>query len=130
VATDHAPHAEEDKEVEFDRARPGTTGLETALGVVLTELVEPGIIDLAAAIDRLSTGPARILGLSDQGGPIEPGRPANLVVFDPSAEWTVGERPFASKGRNSAFLGRRLRGRVVHTLFRGEPVVRDGEATR
>jgi dihydroorotase len=130
VATDHAPHAEEDKEVEFDQARPGTAGLETALGVVLTELVEPGIIDLAAAIERLSTSPARILGLADQGGPIEPGRPANLVAFDPSAEWTVGERPFASKGRNSAFLGRRLRGRVVHTLFRGEPVVRDGEATR
>jgi dihydroorotase len=130
VATDHAPHAEEDKEVEFDQARPGTAGLETALGVVLTELVEPGIIDLAAAIERLSTSPARVLGLADQGGPIEPGRPANLVAFDPSAEWTVGERPFASKGRNSAFLGRRLRGRVVHTLFRGEPVVRDGEATR
>ena len=130
VATDHAPHAEEDKEVEFDQARPGTTGLETAVAVVLTELVEPGVIDMATAVERLSTRPARILGLADQGGPIEPGRSANLVAFDPSAGWTVGERPFASRGRNSAFLGRRLRGRVIHTVFRGDPVVRDGEATR
>jgi dihydroorotase len=130
VATDHAPHAQEDKEVEFDQSRPGTAGLETALAVILTELVEPGILDLPTAIERLSTTPARILGLADQGGPVEPGRSANLVAFDPSAEWTVGERPFASKGRNSAFLGRRLRGRVVHTVYRGEFTVRDGEATR
>jgi dihydroorotase len=130
VATDHAPHAVEDKEVEFDQARPGTTGLETALAVVLTELVETGILGLPAAVARLSTTPTWILRLAGHGGPIEQGREANLVAFDPSAEWTVGQRPFASKGRNSAFLGRRLRGRVVHTLFRGEPVVRDGEPTR
>jgi dihydroorotase len=125
VATDHAPHAVEDKEVEFDQARPGTTGLETALGAVL------GAVDgdVALAVDRLSTGPARVLGLDDHGGPIAPGRPANLVAFDPAAEWTVGDRPFASKGRNSAFLGRVLRGRVVHTILRGRFTVRDGEAT-
>jgi dihydroorotase len=130
VATDHAPHSVEDKEVEFDQARPGTTGLETALAVILTELVAPGILDLPATVERLSATPARILGLPDQGGPIEPGREANLVAFDPSAEWTVGERPFASRSGNSAFLGRRLRGRVMHTLFRGQTVVRDGAATR
>jgi dihydroorotase len=130
VGTDHAPHAQEDKEVEFDQSRPGSVGLETALAVILTELVEPGILDLSTAIERLSTSPARILGLAEHGGPVEAGRSANLVVFDPSAEWTVGERPFASKGRNSAFLGRRLRGRVVHTLLRGELTVKDGEASR
>ncbi|MGH2723152.1 MAG: dihydroorotase [Actinomycetota bacterium] len=130
VATDHAPHAVEDKEVEFDQARPGTTGLETALAVVLTELVEPGLLDLAEAIRRMSTTPARILRLSDHGGPVAPGRPANLVAFDPTAGWVVGERPFASRSRNSVFLGRALRGRVVHTLLRGELTVRDGEATR
>ena len=128
VATDHAPHAVEDKEVEFDQARPGTIGLETALAATITELVEPGHLDLGGAVDRLSTAPARILGLADQGGPLEPGRAANLVAFDPSATWTVGERDFASRSRNSAFLGRRLRGRVVHTMFRGALVVRDGEA--
>jgi dihydroorotase len=130
VATDHAPHAPEEKEQEFDNAPPGTTGLETALAVILTELVEPGLVDLSTAIRRLSTTPAHILRLPDQGGPIQPGRPANLVAFDPSAEWTVGERPFASMARNSAFTGRRVRGRVVHTLLRGEFTVRDGETTR
>jgi dihydroorotase len=128
VATDHAPHAEEDKEVEFDQARPGTIGLETALAATLTALGSGA--ELGGMINRLSTGPARILGLDEHGGPVGPGRPANLMLFDPAAEWTVGQRPFASKGRNSAFLGRTLRGRVVHTLLRGEFTVRDGEATR
>src|SRR5438309_698446 len=115
VATDHAPHAVEDKEQEFDHAPPGTIGLETALAVVLTELVEPETLSLARMIETMSTGPARILGLEGHGGPVEPGRPGNLVAFDPRAEWTV-ETPFASKSRNSAFLGPTLRGRVVHTM--------------
>jgi len=129
VGTDHAPHAVEEKEVEFDQAPPGTIGLETALAAVLTHLVEPGILTLGRAIEALSTAPARLLGASDHGGPIEPGRPANLVVFDPSAEWLV-EAPFASRSRNSAFLGMTLRGKVVHTLYRGELVVTDGKAQR
>ena len=127
LATDHAPHTIEDKEVEFDQARPGTTGLETALAASLTAL---GADALPVVIERLSTVPARLLGLDEHGGPVEPGRPANLVVFDPAGEWMVGERPFASKGRNSAFLGRTLRGRVLHTILRGEVLVRDGEAVR
>jgi dihydroorotase len=129
VATDHAPHAVEEKEAEFDQAPFGTIGLETALAAVLTHLVETGELTLARAIQALSTTPARILGAVDHGGPIEPGRPANLVVFDPSAEWAV-EPSFASKSRNSAFLGRGLRGRVVHTVLRGELVVADGKAQR
>jgi dihydroorotase len=128
VATDHAPHAVEDKEVEFDQARPGTIGLETALGATVTALgAEP---DLGVLVERMSTAPARLLGLEEHGGPVTPGRPANLILFDPAAEWTVGDRPFASKGRNSAFLGRSLRGSVVHTLLRGDFIVRDGELTR
>ncbi|MDP9295468.1 MAG: dihydroorotase [Actinomycetota bacterium] len=129
VATDHAPHAVEDKEAEFDHAPPGTIGLETALAAVLTELVEPGKLPLTRAIEALSTTPARILGVSDHGGPVAGGRPANLTVFDPAAEWTV-EPPFASRSRNSAFLGKRLRGRVVYTLLRGELTVADGKPTR
>jgi dihydroorotase len=128
VATDHAPHAVEDKEVEFDQARPGTTGLETALGAVLSAVGEEP--DLATVIERMSMTPARLLGLDEHGGPVTPGRPANLVLFDPSAEWTVGDRPFASRGRNSAFTGRSLRGRVVHTIVRGDFIVRDGELAR
>lgn len=130
IATDHAPHAVEDKEVEFDQARPGTTGLETALAVVLTELVAPRILDLPAAVRALSQAPAEILGLDDHGGPIEPGAIANLTVFDPDEEWTVGDRPMATKGRNSAFLGRPVRGRVRTTLLRGEATVREGEPVR
>ena len=126
VATDHAPHATQEKEVEFDQSRPGTTGLETALPATLAAFDG----DLPALVERMSATPARILGLDEHGGPVAPGRPANLVVFDPESEWTVGEAPFASMGRNSAFLGRTMRGRVLHTIRRGELMVRDGEATR
>jgi dihydroorotase len=129
IATDHAPHAVEEKDLEFDLAPPGTIGLETALAVVLTHLVEPGVLPLMRAIEALTSAPARILGAADHGGPLEPGRPANLVVFDPAAEWTV-EAPFASKARNTAFLGQRLRGRVRFTMLRGSFTVADGKPTR
>lgn len=129
IATDHAPHAVEEKEAEFDQAPFGTIGLETALAAVLTDLVGPGVSSLSRAIEALSASPARILGLSEHGGPIETGRPANLVVFDPAAAWVV-EPPFASKSRNSAFGGRTLLGRVVHTVYRGDLVVADGKAQR
>ena len=129
IATDHAPHAVEEKEAEFDQSPPGTIGLETALAAVLTELVEPGVLTLVRALEALSTAPARILGASEHGGPIESGRPANLVVFDPGSEWVV-EAPFTSKSRNSAFLGSTLRGRVVHTMLRGTFTVTNGKATR
>ena len=126
IATDHAPHAVEEKEAEFDRSPPGTIGLETALAAVLTHLVTPGILALPRALEAMSTIPARILGTTDHGGPIEPGRPANLVVFDPAARWLV-EPPFASKARNSAFTGRHLTGRVIHTMLRGALTVSDGK---
>jgi dihydroorotase len=129
VGTDHAPHAVEEKEAEFDLAPPGTIGLETALAGVLTHLVEPGAMTLTRTIEALSTSPARLIGAADHGGPIEPGRPANLVLFDPAAEWVV-EPPFASKSRNSAFTGATLRGRVVHTIYGGALVVADGKAQR
>ena len=129
IGTDHAPHAVEEKEAEFDRAPHGTIGLETALAVVLTELVAPGIVPLARALEALSVTPARILGANEHGGPIEPGRPANLVVFDPQETWTV-EAPFASKSRNSAFLGRALTGHVRHTVLHGELTFAEGKALR
>jgi dihydroorotase len=129
IATDHAPHAVEEKESEFDAAPPGTIGLETALPAVIAEVVAPGHVSLARAIDAMSTAPARILGAPDHGGPLAPGRPANLVVFDPDAERVV-EAPFHSKARNCAFLGRRVRGSVVYTVLRGAVVVADGKPTR
>jgi dihydroorotase len=127
IATDHAPHTQEAKEAPFDQAPPGMLGLETALALALTEL------DLAVAdvLALLSWQPAAILGVDDaHGGPITEGRPANLCVIDPEAEWVVDPQRSASRSRNTPYAGRRLRGRVRHTLLAGEPVVVDGEATR
>jgi dihydroorotase len=127
IATDHAPHAPEEKDQELALAPPGLVGLETALALALTELVAPGALTLLEAVRRLSTAPARLLGLGEHGGPVAPGRPAHLVVFDPSALWTIEPAEFRSKGRNTPFGGRRVRGRVLHTFLRGRPTVRDGE---
>jgi dihydroorotase len=125
IATDHAPHALEEKDREFSYAPPGMVGLETALGLVLSELVVPGHLTLVDAMDRLSTAPARILGLDGQGA-IALDRPANIVVFDPAAKWEVDPSLFYSRSRNSAFGGRKLTGRVVHTVFHGRATVRNG----
>jgi dihydroorotase len=130
IATDHAPHAPEAKERPFEEAPPGMLGLETALSLTLTELVEPGTITLAQALALLSWQPAAIAGLGEHGGPIEPGRPANLCVIDPDAAWEVEPARLASRSRNTPYVGRKLRGRVRHTLLRGEPVVVDGTAQR
>jgi dihydroorotase len=127
IATDHAPHAPELKEQPFDQAPPGMLGLETALALALTELELP----LEQVLALLSWRPAAIAGLDDEhGGPIAEGRPANLCVLDTSATWTVDPHALASLSRNTPYTGRQLRGRVRHTLLRGEPVVVDGEAQR
>jgi dihydroorotase len=126
IATDHAPHALEEKDREFQYAPPGMVGLETALALTLTELVGTGHLSLLDAVDRLSTTPARILGLEGHGGPIAPGAPANLVVFDPEASWTVDPARFRSRSVNTPFGGRPLTGTVVHTFFGGKQTVREG----
>ncbi len=127
VATDHAPHAREDKEREFDKAPPGMLGLETALGVVITELVAPKRMTLADMVTKMSAVPARIRGLEGHGGPIAAGAPATIAVFDPEARWTVDPSRLASLSDNTPFAGRELQGKVVHTLLRGKFIVRDGE---
>ncbi len=129
IATDHAPHAVEEKDMEFDLSPPGTIGLETALAAVLTHLVAPGHLDLAGALAAMSSTPARIIGAADHGGPLDVGRPANLVLFDPAEEWVV-EPPFVSKARNSAFTGQTLVGRVRATMLRGAFTVAEGKPTR
>jgi len=126
IATDHAPHAPHHKERPFDQAPPGMLGLETALALALTELDLP----IEAVLALLSWQPAAIAGLADQGGPIAVGRPANLCVVDPAAKWVVEPAKLASRARNTPYAGRKLTGRVRHTLLRGEPVVVDGEARR
>jgi dihydroorotase len=127
IATDHAPHAPETKERPLDQAPPGMLGLETALGVSLATLDMP-LVDVLAA---LSWKPAAIAGVDDRHGrPIEPGEPANLTVFDPDDVWEVVPARLASKSRNTPYVGMSLRGRVLHTLLDGTPVVRDGTALR
>ncbi len=127
IATDHAPHALEAKEVPFAEAPPGMLGLETALALALTELDLP--IDRVLAL--MSWQPARIAGLAgEHGGPLSEGSPANLCVIDPDARWVVEPTRMASLSRNTPYGGRKLTGRVRHTVLRGEPVVVDGEAQR
>jgi dihydroorotase len=126
IATDHAPHAPETKEAPLDQAPPGMLGLETALALALTELDMP-LVDVVAA---LSWKPAGIAGLAEHGRPVEPGEPANLTVFDATATWTVDPGRLASKSRNTPYVGREVRGKVRHTVYRGTPVVVDGIAQR
>lgn len=127
IATDHAPHPQEDKELPFDEAPPGMLGLETALALALTELDLP----VEQVLALLSWRPARIAGVeTEHGGPVAEGRPANLCVIDPAATWVVDAAATASRSRNTPYAGRKLTGRVRHTVLRGEPVVIDGEAQR
>jgi dihydroorotase len=130
IATDHAPHTPESKERPFEEAPPGMLGLETALAVTLTELVEPGHLSFSDALAALSWRPAALAGLDAHGGPIAPGAPANLTVFDPAQEWVVEPDDLASRARNTPFAGRTLSGKVTHTILHGDVVVREGKATR
>ena len=125
VATDHAPHAVEDKECEWGYARPGMLGLETALSVVRS-------VGLSwdAIATRLSRVPARIGGLTEHGQDPAPGVPANLTLVDPAATWTVDPAALASRSRNTPYAGMTLPARVVATFLRGSPTVLDGKAVR
>jgi dihydroorotase len=120
VATDHAPHAREEKEVPFEAAPFGVTGLETAFAALNTHLVEPGVLPLETLLERMSAGPARALGLPEPR--LEVGARANLVLLDLETEWTVTEDGFRSRSANSWLLGERLRGRVVRTVADGRVV--------
>jgi dihydroorotase len=135
VATDHAPHAVEDKESEWAQARPGMLGLEQALSVVIETMVDTGLLDWRGVADRMSVRPAaigRLAGLGDrsQGRPLAPGEPANLLLLDPATRATVDPAALASRSRNSPYAGRQLPGRVVATFLRGEATVLDGKAVR
>jgi dihydroorotase len=127
IATDHAPHAPHTKEAPLDQAPPGMLGLQTALALAMTELGLP----VEKVVALLSWQPAAIAGVADRHGrPIRTGEPANLTVFDSTAEWTVVPALLASKSRNTPYAGRTLRGVVRHTLFNGDVVVADGVALR
>jgi dihydroorotase len=122
IATDHAPHAREEKEVPFEEAPMGTTGLETAFAAVYTDLVRPGVLPLALVVEKLSAGAA----LMDLPTPrIEVGAPANLVLLDLDRVWEVGEAGYESRSENCCFAGRRLHGRVLATVAAGAVAYRE-----
>jgi len=122
IATDHAPHAGGEKEVPFEEAPMGTTGLETAFAAVYTELVVPGVLPLALVVEKLSAG-AELLGLPTPR--IAAGEPAAMCLADLDAEWQVGESGYESRAENCCFAGRTLRGRVLATVAAGAVVYRE-----
>jgi dihydroorotase len=130
VATDHAPHATEDKECEWAYARPGMLGLETALSIILQTMPVAGELSWDAIAERMSRTPARIAGLDTHGVDPAPGAPANLTLVDPAARWRVDPGALASRSRNTPFAGMTLPGRIVATFLNGEPTVLDGKAVK
>jgi dihydroorotase len=125
IATDHAPHAIEEKETEFAVAPSGMVGLETAVGLVMTELVRPGLLSLPDAFAKMTVAPSQILRLDS--GTLRIGRAANITVIDPEKQWTVDPSSFNSRSKNTPFGGRELTGRAVMTIVNGRVVARDGE---
>ena len=119
IATDHAPHAREDKEKDLDHAPCGIIGLETAVGLTVTELVEPKVLSWPQMAEKMSFAPAKIMGFKNKGV-IKSGMDGDLTIIDPEAEWIVCEEEFVSKSNNSPFIGRKLKGRVAATICAGK----------
>ena len=128
VATDHAPHADQEKNCEFAHARPGMLGLQTALSVVVATMVEPGLLGWRDVARVMSERPAQIVGLPDQGRPLEVGEPANLTVVDPDASWVVTGTDLASRSANTPYEEMTLPATVTVTLLRGRVTARDGRS--
>jgi dihydroorotase len=127
IASDHAPHVPEEKDVEFEAAAFGVIGLETSVGVIITHLVHGKILTPSQMVERMSVNPNRVLGTD--GGSLSPGAVADITVIDPDAQWKVDAGSFFSKSRNSAFEGMGLHGYAVQTILDGR-VVFNREAAR
>ena len=118
IVTDHAPHHEDDKNVEYALAAFGISGLETSFALSYTQLVKGGVLTLSELADKMSANPAAILNL--QGGRLEVGAPADLTIVDLNKVWTIDPKDFVSKGKNTPFAGREVYGRVKYTFVDGE----------
>ena len=125
IATDHAPHALFEKEMEFGSAPFGIIGLETALGIICTELLHTGILTIKEIVEKFSINPAKILGIGERS--LKKGQDAYITIFDPDKEWTVKVDDFASKSSNSPYDGWKLKGCAVITIVKGKIVYREGE---
>ena len=123
IVTDHAPHHEDDKNVEYNLAAFGISGLETSFALSYTQLVKGGALTLCELADKMSAAPARVLGL--EGGAIEEGAVADLTIADLNEKWTIDPKDFVSKGKNTPFAGREVYGKVKYTLVDGEVKYRE-----
>ena len=124
IVTDHSPHAQEEKDREYMYAPSGFPGLETAVGVLLTDLVHEGKLPLPLMVKAMTSAPAEIFGL--KGGKLTAGAPADIAVIDTELEWTVDQKKFYTKGSHSPFIGRTLKGKAVMTFVDGKMVMKDG----
>ncbi len=122
ISTDHAPHSKEEKAQYFDKAPFGITGLETSAALTYTALVDTGLMDIMDMAKKMSYNPAKVIGMSDNYGKITEGAVADIAIFDANAEWEVKEEEFASKGSNTPYIGKVLKGRVTHTIVDGKLV--------
>jgi dihydroorotase len=129
VATDHAPHPPETKDQEWEHAPCGMLGLETAFAIVNTQLVATGRLSPLAAVERFTTGPARVRNVEGHGGAVTVGAAAHLTVFDPDKRWVVDRELLHSRSRNTPYHGRELLGKPRHTLLNGRFTLRDGVVT-
>ena len=125
IVTDHSPHAQEEKDREYIYAPSGFPGLETAVGVLLTDLVDTGKLDIVTMISKMTAEPAKIFGLN--AGSLGVGMPADVTVIDPELSWTVDEKKFYTKGSHSPFVGRILKGKAIKTFVDGQLVMDNGE---
>jgi dihydroorotase len=125
IATDHAPHSESEKDVEFDLAPFGIVGLETALGLGIAELVDSRLLTLSQLVEKMSLNPARILGLNK--GHLSIGADADVVILDGDAEWVVEKNRLESKSKNTPFIGRKLKGIITDVVVGGKIVMRNGD---
>ncbi|RPA19665.1 dihydroorotase [Gordonia sp. OPL2] len=130
VATDHAPHAAQEKACEFAQARPGMLGLQTALPIVVETMVTPGLLDWRGVARVMSERPAQIVGLTDQGRPIDVGEPGNLAIVDPDTSWVVRADHLASLSRNTPYEAMRMPATVTATVLRGVVTALGGEVLR
>lgn len=126
IVTDHSPHAQEEKDQEYLFAPSGFPGLETAVGVLLTDLVDTGKLPLPLMIEKMTYAPARIFDLGEGVGTLSVGAPADITVIDTEKEWVVDAHDFYTKGSHSPFVGRTLKGKPVLTMVDGRIVMRDG----
>lgn len=124
IVTDHSPHAQEEKDREYMYAPSGFPGFETAVGVLLTDLVHPGKLELPMMIEKMTAAPAKIFDL--KGGKLSVGAPADIAIIDTELEWTVDDKKFYTRGSHSPFIGRKLKGKAVMTIVDGKIVMKDG----